>query len=68
MTTEQLIFALTSWVFLTSVVYTFTGWRKIYECYRMWFTRKYWTNYNIIEAVSWVSESINYYSCINIWY
>ena len=28
MTSEQLIFALTSWVFLTSVVYTFTGWRK----------------------------------------
>jgi|TARA_B110000908_G_scaffold159868_1_gene202529 hypothetical protein len=57
MTTEQLIFALTSWVFLTSVVYTFTGWRKIYECYRMWFTRKYWTNYNIIEAVSWAVKA-----------
>ena len=62
MTTEQLIFALTSWVFLTSVVYTFTGWRKIYECYRMWFTRKYWTNYNIIEAVSWAVKA-----SINIW-
>ena len=49
LSSEQLIFALTSWVFLTSIVYTLTGWRKVYECYQMWFTREYWTDYNIIE-------------------
>ena len=57
LTSEQLIFALTSWVFLTSIVYTFTGWRKVYECYQMWFTREYWTDYNIIEAVSWLVKA-----------
>ena len=57
LSSEQLIFALTSWVFLTSIVYTFTGWRKVYECYQMWFTREYWTDYNIIEAVSWLVKA-----------
>ena len=24
----------------------------------MWFTREYWTNYNIIEAASWIAKAI----------
>jgi len=24
----------------------------------MWLDRKYWTNYNIIEAVSWIAKAI----------
>ena len=56
MESEQVIFAIASWVFLTTIVYTFTGWRRIYECYQMWFTLKYWTNYNIIEALSWIAK------------
>lgn len=24
----------------------------------MWFTRKYWTNYNIVEALSWATKAI----------
>ena len=35
MDSEQVIFAITSWVFLTTIVYTFTGWRRIYEgCFK----------------------------------
>jgi hypothetical protein len=25
---------------------------------KLWFKREYWTNYNIIEAVSWLSKAI----------
>lgn len=57
MNSDQIIFSIASWVFLTTIVYTFTGWRKVYECYQMWFTREYWTNYNIIEALSWIAKA-----------
>jgi hypothetical protein len=57
MTQEQILFALTSWVVLTSIVYTHSGWKNIFDCYKMWFTRKYWTDYNIIEAASWIAKA-----------
>lgn len=57
MTLEQIIFAIISWLVLTSVVYTITGWRKVFDCYKMWFTREYWTDYNIIEAASWIAKA-----------
>jgi hypothetical protein len=58
MTQEQLLFAIISWIVLTSIVYTVTGWQKVLDCYRLWFTREYWTDYNIIEAASWVAKAI----------
>jgi len=57
MSLEQILFAVASWLFLTSIVYSITGWRKVFECYSMWFTREYWTNYNIIEALSWLAKA-----------
>ena len=57
MTFDQIIYAILAWIALTSVVYTFTGWRNVVSCYRMWFTKSYWTNYNIIEAVSWLAKA-----------
>ena len=57
MSTEQLQLALFSWIVLTSIVYSFTGWRNIINCYKLWFTKEYWTNYNIIEAASWVAKA-----------
>ena len=54
---SQVVFALTSWIFLVAVVYTLTGWRNILNCYKLWLTRKYWTNYNIIEAASWIAKA-----------
>ena len=54
---SQVVFALTSWIFLVAVVYTLTGWRNILNCYKLWFTREYWTNYNIIEAASWIAKA-----------
>ena len=46
------------WVLIICVVYTHTGWANIRDCYKMWFTRKYWTDYNIIEALSWITKAI----------
>ena len=58
MTQEQILFAIISWIVLTTVVYTVVGWKNIRNCYAMWFTREYWTNYNIIEAASWIAKAI----------
>ena len=57
MTTEQVLFAIGSWIILTSIVYTHSGWKNIFDCYRMWFTKEYWTDYNIIEALSWITKA-----------
>jgi len=43
---------------LLFIVYRHTGFRAIKDCYAMWFTRKYWTNYNIVEALSWATKAI----------
>lgn len=58
MTVEQVVFALTFWVIITSVIYTHSGWKNILNCYRMWFTREYWTSYNIVEAMSWIAKAL----------
>jgi hypothetical protein len=58
MTQEQILFAICSWLVLTSIVYTITGWQRVLDCYKMWFTREYWTDYNIIEAASWIAKAI----------
>ena len=43
---------------LLAIAYHHTGWKNIKDCYALWFTRLYWTNYNIVEAVSWVTKAI----------
>ena len=58
MTLEQILYATLAWLILTSIVYTHSHWGKIRDCYAMWFTREYWTNYNIVEAASWITKAI----------
>jgi len=58
MSLEQLTFALGISIILISIVYTHSGWKEIFSCYRMWFTKEYWTDYNIIEALSWFTKAI----------
>ena len=71
MNSDQIAFAILSWIALTGFIYTVTGWRNIINCYKLWFTRKYWTNYNIIEAASWIAKAIIIIPAlifgINIW-
>ena len=43
---------------LISIAYHHSTWKAIYDCYSMWFTKEYWTNYNIVEAASWITKAI----------
>lgn len=58
MTTLQIVVSLSVWILLTAIVFTHCQWNKIRDCFGMWFTREYWTNYNIVEAVSWAAKAI----------
>jgi hypothetical protein len=58
MTTTQVLIATIIWFMLIVVSYTHIKWDKIKECYGMWFTKKYWTDYNTVEFVSWLAKAI----------
>lgn len=58
MTEQQILFATVTSVIIVAVIYHHIGWRRIIECYRMWLDREYWTNYNIVEAVSWIAKAV----------
>lgn len=58
MTVEQIIYATAIWAVLIAIVYNHSTWQAIKECYGMWFTRKYWTDYNIVEFASWAAKAI----------
>lgn len=58
MTQEQILWATGVWTIMIIVLYTYITWDKIKECYSMWFTREYWTDYNIIEFLSWTAKAI----------
>ena len=58
MNLTQILFAAVTSVIIIAVIYHHIGWRRIAECYRMWLDREYWTNYNIVEAVSWIAKAV----------
>lgn len=58
MTTQQILFATGTWIVLILIVYKHITFTKIKECYGMWFTKEYWTDYNTVEFVSWVAKAI----------
>ncbi len=58
MTIEQLLLANFVFVILITVVYRHSSWQKIKECYGMWFTKEYWTDYNTVEFLSWAAKAI----------
>lgn len=45
-------------ILLCIITYYFVGFTRIKECLLMWFDRKYWTDYNIVEASSWFAKAI----------
>jgi hypothetical protein len=57
MTTEQILIATAVWAVLTAIVYTHSKWSEIRRVYTMWFTREYWTDYNIVEGLSWLTKA-----------
>ena len=52
--------AVTTGIFLAVifVVYNHVGLNNIKNCYCMWFRREYWTDYNIVEFLSWAAKAI----------
>jgi hypothetical protein len=58
MTSIQILSACLACLVLVGLAYHHTGWKNIKNCYGMWFTREYWTNYNIVEFLSWVAKAV----------
>lgn len=58
MTLNQLLFANVAFFVLIFIVYKHSTFKAIKDCYAMWFTKKYWTDYNTVEFVSWVAKAV----------
>lgn len=58
MTLNQILFANLFALTLLFIVYKHTGFSNIKNCYAMFFKKKYWTDYNTVEFLSWVSKAI----------
>ena len=43
---------------IIAITYNHITWQAVKECYAMWFKREYWTNYNIIELLSWLAKAV----------
>ncbi len=57
MTTSQILWANVAFFLLIGAVYTHSRWDKIRDCYGLWFTREYWTDYNLVEFASWAAKA-----------
>ena len=46
--------------FIIAIValYSLIGWNRIFEKYKMYLTKEYWTNYNTIELAAWLAKAI----------
>jgi len=55
---QQIAAATLIWMAFVATVYGQVGWKNIGQCYQKWFTPNYWTNYNIVEAVSWAAKAV----------
>jgi hypothetical protein len=58
MTLEQILVATLVWAVLIGVSYFHSNWCKILDCYKMWFTKEYWTDYNRVEFASWFAKAV----------
>jgi len=57
MTFEQIAWGSIIWFIIVCATYTHCKWSNIKEVYSMWLTKEYWTNYNIIDALSWLAKA-----------
>jgi hypothetical protein len=58
MNSNQIIVACLVFLILCGAVYRHIGFDKIKECYGMWFTKEYWTDYNTVEFASWAAKAV----------
>ena len=55
---KQIIYANIVALILLYFVYKHIKFKKIKSCYGMFFNKKYWTDYNIVEFLSWFAKAI----------
>lgn len=58
MTTQQILVATGVYFVLLFIVYRHITFVKIRQCYTMWFSREYWTDYNTVEFISWSAKAL----------
>ena len=58
MTVVQVLVACLVWAVLIGIAYTHSNWHNIRNCYKLWFTKEYWTDYNRVEFASWLAKAI----------
>ena len=58
MNSVQILSACLAWLVLIGLVYHHITFTKIKECYGMWFTKEYWTDYNTVEFASWAAKAV----------
>ena len=40
------------------ILYSIIGWKRIFDRYRMFLLKSYWTDYNTIEFAAWFAKAI----------
>ena len=58
MTLTQVLSATAVWTVLVCIVFTHSNWSAIIDCFKMWGTKEYWTNYNTVEFASWAAKAL----------
>ena len=58
MTLQQTIISVIIFVALISFLYNHIGWRKLQTVYAMWLKKEYWTDYNTVEFLSWLTKAV----------
>ncbi len=53
----QILSGCLAFLVLCGAVYQHIGFDKMKECYGMWFTKTYWTDYNTVEFASWAAKA-----------
>jgi len=55
---KQIVIATVVWGILIAITYRHSDWKNIKNCYGMWFTKVYWTDYNKVEFASWFTKAL----------
>lgn len=58
MTFTQIATANIAFFIFIAIAYSHCHWNKIKKCYSLWFTKQYWTDYNIVEFASWSAKAV----------
>lgn len=55
---QQILLATLLSTLIIVPLYYFIGFKHIFSRYKLFFTKKYWVDYNIIEALAWWAKGI----------